>query len=201
MAERRAPGRKRLLVLGAGAAQLGILEAARARGLEIVTADRDPDAIGVALADHRAVVSAEDEEAVERVARDHSVDALIAAGIDWPVRVAAAVAERLALPHPLSSQAARAATSKLAQRETFEHAGVPQPRWQVVRSPDEVTLAPPFVVKAPDRQGQRGLGVVRERAELAEALGNALAASRSGACLVEELIEGPELTVNAFSVG
>jgi biotin carboxylase len=59
--------------------------------------------------------------------------------------------------------------------------------------------APPCVVKAPDRQGQRGLSVVRTEAELAAAVEAARAASRDGGVLAEELVEGPEVTVNAVS--
>ena len=51
----------RLLVLGAGAAQLGLLEAAAARDLTVIAVDRDPLAAGFALADERAVISSEDE--------------------------------------------------------------------------------------------------------------------------------------------
>ena len=54
-------------------------------------------------------------------------------------------------------------------------------------------------MKPPDRQGQRGLSVVDDAAGLSGAIELALEASRSGACLVEELVEGPEITVNAFS--
>ena len=61
--------RPRLLVLGAGPAQLGLLEAARARGdLEVIAVDRDPLAAGFPLADERAVLSTEDEDGVERLA-------------------------------------------------------------------------------------------------------------------------------------
>src|SRR4029077_14128813 len=55
-------------------------------------------------------------------------------------------------------------------------------------------------VKAPDRQGQRGLTLVRDPSELAAAVETAVAESRGGGVLVEELIDGPELTVNAVSV-
>jgi hypothetical protein len=41
---------------------------------------------------------------------------------------------------------------------------------------------------------------VRERSELAPALRSAIDASRSGTALVEELVEGPEVTVHGFSV-
>ena len=64
---------------------------------------------------------------------------------------------------------------------------------------DDPSLPFPCVVKAPDRQGQRGLGLVRGREELDAALAEAAAESRAGSVLVEELIVGPELTVNAFS--
>jgi biotin carboxylase len=56
------------------------------------------------------------------------------------------------------------------------------------------------VVKAPDRQGQRGLGLVREPEELDAAAAGALKASRSGVCLVEHYAVGREVTVNAFSI-
>jgi biotin carboxylase len=72
---------------------------------------------------------------------------------------------------------------------------VPQPRWQVVEAADEVDVGFPCVVKAPDRQGQRGLSLVREAADLAPAIDAAREVSRNGTCIVEELAAGPEVTV------
>lgn len=59
---------RRLLVLGAGAAQLGLLRAARDRGLFTVACDRDAHAPGFEYADKRAIVSAEDEPAIGKLA-------------------------------------------------------------------------------------------------------------------------------------
>jgi biotin carboxylase len=192
-------GRRRLLVLGAGPAQLGLLEAARKRELFTIAVDRDPGAPGFALADRRAIISTEDERGIERLARAERIDGVIAPGIDWPVGIAARVAAKLGLPHPLDPATAGLAVSKARQRERFDAEGVPQPRWQLVSEPDD-GLPLPCVVKAPDRQGQRGLSVVTEERELAPAITEAVAASRTGAALVEELVEGPEVTVNAFSI-
>jgi biotin carboxylase len=197
--QRNAHGRKRLLVVGAGPAQLGLLRAARARGLFVIACDRDPAAPGFEYADRRALISAEDEERLARLAGAERVDGIVAPGIDWPVAIAARVAERVGLPHPLDAASAAVAVSKIRQRERFSEAGVPQPRWAVASSaPGEVGF--PCVVKPPDRQGQRGLSVVREPAALAAAVELAIAESRSGLALVEELVDGPEVTVNAFSV-
>jgi biotin carboxylase len=192
-------GRKRLLVLGAGPAQLGLLESARRRGLFTIAVDRDPAAPGFALADRRAIISAEDERGIERLADAERVHGVIAPGIDWPVAIAARVAGKRGLPHPLPPPVGGLAVSKARQRERFDAEGVPQPRWRLVAELEDA-LPLPCVVKAPDRQGQRGLGVARDEHELSAALTVALQASRAGVALVEELVEGPELTVNAFSV-
>jgi len=195
---------RRLLVLGAGPAQLGLLGAARERGLFVIACDRDPAAPGFRLADRRAIVSTEDEPSIERLARAERVDGIVSPGSDWPVGIAARVAERLGLPHPLEPGQAVLATSKMRQRERFAGAGVPQPRWAVCRDLAEAEAAVaeiglPCVLKAPDRQGQKGLALVQEPHELVGAVALAVAASRSGLCLVEEAVEGPEVTVNAIS--
>jgi biotin carboxylase len=192
-------GRKRLLVLGAGPAQLGLLEAARERGLYTIAVDRDPAAPGFALADRRAIISTEDERGIERLAGAERVNGVIAPGIDWPVGIAARVAAKVGKPHSLEPAVAGLAVSKARQRERFEAAGVPQPHWRLV-SEAEDGLPLPCVVKAPDRQGQRGLSVVRDERELRPAIERAIDASRTGFAVVEELVAGPELTVNAFSV-
>jgi biotin carboxylase len=59
----------------------------------------------------------------------------------------------------------------------------------------------PCVVKPPDRQGQRGLAVVEAPDALEPAVTAALEAARGDIVLVEELVAGPEVTVNGFSIG
>lgn len=205
MAVGPAAGTKRLLVLGAGPAQLGLLEAAAARDDVVVIAlDRDPAAIGFALADRRALVSTEDELAIEQLARAEHVDGIVAPGIDWPVAIAARVAAKLELPHPLTPGVAQVATSKTRQRARFAEAGVAQPRWATLGREEDPEVALrhvglPCVVKAPDRQGQRGLSVVRRREDVEAAVAAAREVSRGGAVMLEELVDGQEVTVVSFS--
>jgi biotin carboxylase len=201
----RRAGRRRLLVIGAGPAQLGLLAAARKRDLFVIAVDRDPSAPGFRYADRRAIVSTEDEHGIERLASAERVDGIVAPGIDWPVAIAARTAERLGLPHAISAASAALTVSKRRQRERLGELGVPQPATVVCASADDAVAAGgrlgwPCVVKAPDRQGQRGLAVVAGPEEMGAAAKEALAASRSGQCLVEELVTGREITVNAFSL-
>jgi biotin carboxylase len=191
---------RRLLVLGAGPAQLGLLAAAHERGdLEVIALDRDPAAPGFAFADKRAIISTEDERGIARLAEAERVHGVIAPGIDWPVGIAARVAERVGIPHPLSPATAGIAVSKARQRERFEAVRVPQPVWRLVTERED-GLPIPCIVKAPDRQGQRGLSLVEEPSALDAAILRALHESRNGHAVVEGLVDGPEVTVNAFSV-
>ncbi|MGI9111504.1 MAG: ATP-grasp domain-containing protein [Gaiellaceae bacterium] len=185
--------RPRLLVLGAGAAQLGLLRAARERDLHVLAVDRDPAAPGFRYADTRAVISTEDEPAIDRLARAQRIDGVISPGADWTVGIAARLAERLGLPHSIDGATAVLATSKSRQRQRFAAAGLPQPRLL-----DELRV--PCVVKAPDRQGQRGLTLVLDERDLPTAIETARAASRNGTFIAEEYVEGPEVTVNGVSL-
>ena len=126
---------------------------------------------------------------------------MIAPGIDWPVGIAARVAEKMGLPasdqrsrrgpRRLEAEAARAPRGG---RRARSRAGTSCP------SPRQGLPVPILVVKAPDRQGQKGLTLVRSEEELPAAIAGAIEESRSGVALVEEVVDGPEVTVNAFSL-
>lgn len=183
-----AADRLTLVVLGGAPAQRQAIDAAQRLGIPTVVCDERPGAGDVA-------VSSEDSGGVRRVAVDVNARGLIAPGTDWPVRIAAYVAEDLGLPHPLTVDTAVRCTNKIAQREAFDVAGVPQPEWSVTEPPGY-----PCVVKAPDRQGQRAMTVIGHPDELDAAVVAARRSSRSGRVVFERYVEGPEVTVNGFSV-
>ena len=67
---------------------------------------------------------------------------MIAPGIDWPVGIAARVASRLGLPHPLTPEAAVLATSKTRQRERFARPACRSPNTASCRTLDEARGRP-----------------------------------------------------------
>ena len=140
----------RLLVLGAR--QTGLLGAARARGLHVLAVDRDPTAPGLRLAHRRAIVALDDEPALERLADAGHVDGVVGTG-GVTTAVAARIAARLGLRHPLSPEAALLASSPLRRRLRLAEAGVPQTRWAVLRG----QAPPPFPAEVGplDRKGRR----------------------------------------------
>jgi hypothetical protein len=139
----------RILVLGAR--QTALLAAARARGLFVIAVDPDPGAPGFRLAQRRALVPLDDEPALERLVEVGHVDGVIGTGA--AAAVAARIAARFRLPHPLSPETAVLATSRLRQRERLRDARVPQTRWAVVTRRAEPGF--PCVLGPADRKGRR----------------------------------------------
>jgi D-alanine-D-alanine ligase len=85
------------------------------------------------------------------------------------------------------------AFDKKLSKERFVAAGVPTPEYEIVTRPDELTLDLPVVVK-PLRQGSSiGVHIVAAEQEWQGACQDAL--RHDGEALVEDFVEGRELTV------
>jgi biotin carboxylase len=88
-------------------------------------------------------------------------------------------------------------------RTAFERAKVRCPKGREGASFEEAEqafhqLGPPVVVKPVDGSAQRGVTEVHREGELAPAVDRALAASKTGAIVLEQYLDGDEYTVNGF---
>ena len=117
--------------------------------------------------------------------------------------LAAELAARFGRPF-LDPGRAAAAIDKVAQREAFATAGVPSPRF--CRCPEAATIRKqladwgPVVVKPADRAASAGVRLVRSMHEADEAFAGAVAESPTARVLVEEYVDGPEVSVESFAV-
>ena len=91
------------------------------------------------------------------------------------------------------ADASRSAFDKVVSKKLFDQAGVPTPRWEVISRGESPSLSLPVVIKAPREGSSVGVHLVREPAAVAAAVADCAAIDRE--ILVEELIEGRELTV------
>jgi D-alanine-D-alanine ligase len=85
------------------------------------------------------------------------------------------------------------AIDKIATKRRLRERGVPTPGFETVRAGGRPALAPPLVIKAPCEGSSVGVFIVRELERLEAALQEA--ARFSSELLVEEFVEGRELTV------
>jgi len=201
------PGKKRILILGAGVLQGPALRIAGEMGLETIAVDADSEAFCVSLADRFEKIDLKDREGIEKLARSlmeqGGLAGVMTAGTDFSASVAW-VAEKLRLPG-ISFEAALDASDKERMRKRFKEAGVPSPEFIVINGRSgEAGEAPalpfswPVVVKPVDNMGARGCRRVGSAEELKTAVAEAMAFSRSGRVIVEEYMEGPEFSVDAL---
>lgn len=191
-----------LLVLGAGRHQAPLIQRADERGVATVAIDYYEHSPGKQIATHSVLADALDHDSVLAAAREFAVDGVTTVGTDQPVLVMAQVAQELGLPCHVTPDGALRSTNKAAMRPALVAAGVPMPTAITIAADDSLDDlgldSYPYVLKAADSQGQRGMSVAHCESELAPALEAARAASRSSTVIIEEFHEGPELTINAW---
>ncbi|MFZ5896366.1 MAG: ATP-grasp domain-containing protein [Myxococcota bacterium] len=197
----------RILVLGCGFPQLGLLQFCKAEGLFTVGADMNPRAVGRALCDAFVPASIADVDALVVAAREFRVDGVVSAGSELAVLPTCLVAKRLGLPFYGSESVVRGCHHKDEMRLRYNAGGAPSPRFERVSSVSEghgaaARIGLPVVIKPCRGWGQRGVRVVKTREELDSALEAAFAAvgkSEDARCLVEEFIDGREFSVDAYT--
>jgi biotin carboxylase len=195
----------RILILGAGVMQGPSIRIAKEMGLETVVVDGDPKAPCVSLAGCFEPVDLKDKEGIEALARKlqagGGLSGVMTAGTDFSSTVAW-VAERLGLPG-IPYEASLDASDKERMRRRFYDAGIPSPKFLVIKdfdgkTPPKLPFPFPVVVKPVDNMGSRGCRRVDNPSDLMIALPEALKFSRSGRVIVEEYIDGPEFSVDAI---
>ena len=197
-----------VLILGAGIMQGPSLRLARSMGWRTVAADANPEAPCRSMADRFAIVDLKDREGMLALARSlrdgEGLDAVFTAGTDFSTTVSY-VAGSLGLPCvPLA--AAERATDKHLMRKALAAAGVPCPGFAEFASTDDpaalaAALRRPLVVKPADSMGSRAVRRVDTDAELHEACAAAVAVSRTGRAVIEEYMDGIELSLDAIVRG
>lgn len=102
--------------------------------------------------------------------------------------------EELGLPYTgAGSASSRICFDKALSKEAMVAAGVPTPKSEVIAAGTQPSLPVPCVIKPPCEGSSVGVQIVREPAQLPAAL--EAAARYSSTLLVEEFIQGKELTV------
>jgi phosphoribosylamine---glycine ligase len=182
----------RVLVVGSGGREHALVwSLSRSESLtELHAAPGNP---GIAALAHCHPVRADDHSALVSLARELRID-LVVVGPEAPL--VAGLADELrhrgiAVFGP-SAAAARIEGSKSFAKEVMEAAGVPTARTLPVAQP-------PCVIKIDGLAAGKGVWVCRTQAEVDEALPAAEALGQP--FHVEELLEGPELSVFAVCAG
>ena len=199
---------KKIMILGASILQLPAIQKAKDMGLQVVVVDMNPDAIGFKEGGIiKEVISTIDIPAVVECAKKHNIDGVMTLASDMPMRTVSAVAKELNLVG-INEETAMKATNKACMREALRLFNVPIPTFYRVSSREEYDTAvskfsASFIVKPADNSGSRGIvkvSDVKNYDAIFEAYEYSKSSSRNGEVLVEEYMEGPEVSVETLTV-
>ncbi len=195
--------RKRLAIIGASNMQLPLVLKAREMNLETLVFAWPQGAVAAEAADRFFPLSTLDKEGILEVCRREEIDGITTIASDIAVPTVSFVAEALKLTAN-SCRSAHLSTHKFAMRQALEAGGVNCPRYALLRSPDDIAAATasmryPLIVKPCDRSGSIGVTRVTDEAALRSALPAALGSSLCGEAIVEEFIEGLEISIEGIS--
>jgi len=193
---------KHALILGTLAGQTDAIRLLKEMGWKVSACGRRREGPGPNVADGFHLVDILDVDGVCALVEREGVDIVYSVGSDIAMPTVAAVSERLNLPLFHSLETTETLHRKVLLR-TFLNRNDISPV-QFCRARVEADLeafsAYPAILKPTDSQGQRGITVVGSLDEARAALPRALAESKSGEAILEEFIDGPEVSVHVFVV-
>ncbi len=200
---------KTLLIVSGGVEAADAALRAKQMGLHVVVSDVNPEAPGFAHADSRLIADVygpqETAAAAERYSRKiRRIDGVICVAADAPLTTAA-VSERLGLPG-LSRASAELACDKLAMKRRFAEAGVPVPWFCEIETPQAlqrvaVERGRELVIKPVDSRGSRGVQRISRVEDLTTAFLLARSHSPSERVMVEQYLDGPQISTESVVVG
>lgn len=191
------------LCLGGSAWQLELIHRAIQLGVETVVADINPDCPGRTAGNVFVQVNTSDKQAMLTIARQHKVDVVLAEQTDRVVPVAAYINDALGLPG-LRPAVAERFTNKFTMRQALQ-GKVPMPAFQnVATEADALAFADrqgyPVILKPKCAQSSIGVFKVENPQVLKKYFAKSLNQSHDASILVECFIQGPEITVEGFSL-
>ena len=189
------------LVLCGGIPQAALIEELKSRGIYTILADMNPNVMARPLADEFYPVSVLDVDAVKKLAEEQKLDMVLTACADQVLLVQAQVSEELGLPCYIDYKTAKDVSSKELMKKVFVENGISTSKHVIMGVFDEEKvrkLSYPIIVKPVDSYSSRGVRKVFSIEELKAAFETAVEISRTNTAIVEEYVEGEELTVDVY---
>lgn len=195
---------KKLMIVGASVLQLPAILKAREMGLHVAVVDFNPQAIGIQYADKYYNASTMDADAVLAAAEDYQPDGIMTLATDMPMRGVAKASDKLHL-HSINYETAVKATDKYDMIKAFKACDVPSPWYYDVDSFEnlkslEGKVTFPCIMKPTDNAGSHGVAKVNNFEELLDNYEYSHSCSRHGKVIVEEFLDGPEVSVEVMVV-
>lgn len=194
---------KTLAIIGASYLQRPLVEKAHEMGLRTICFSWAEGAVCKDICDRFYPLSITEKEEILRICREERIAGICTIASDISAPTVAYVAEQMGLKGNRYEAAVRA-NNKYQMRQALSAAGVDCPGFICVKDTAQLStlhspLSLPLIVKPSDRSGSLAVTKVEQREALAPAIANALNVSLCHEAMVEEYIEGREISVEMIS--
>jgi biotin carboxylase len=192
---------KKLAILGASQLQIPLIEKARELGVETHVFAWEEGAVAKPIADYFYPVSIIDKVAVLKQCAEIKIDGIVTVGSDVAVDTINFVAKELHLVGN-SDFTSRHTRDKQLMRSLFAEKGLPTVRYKPLLDEKdilELEFDYPFMVKATDRSGSRGVTFVNNADEAKSAFNDAVKESFNKKVIAEEFFDGTQYSVEMIS--
>ena len=189
------------LVLAGGFPQIALIEKLKSRGIFCILADYYENPVAKPFADAFYRESTLDVEKIKEIAKNEKVDFIITACTDQALLTVAKVSEELGLPCYIDYKTALNVTNKQFMKKVFVKDNIPTAKAVVMGSLEEEKLEGlkyPLIVKPVDCNSSKGVKKVLNLEELKPAFLDAVNFSRTDTAIIEEYIEGEELSADIY---
>lgn len=190
---------KKALVLAGGIPQIKLIQELHNRGCYVILADYGNLPIAKPYADKFYRESTLDIEAMRNIARTEQVDLITTCCTDQALAVVSLLSQELGLPCYVDADTGKAVTNKQYMKSRFVERGIPTAKYCIISEAEpEIQIKYPLIVKPVDCNSSKGVTKVSLETELYAAIRKAKKESRTDTAIVEEFIEGFEVSVDAF---
>lgn len=192
---------KKLAVIGASYLQEPLVRKAKEMGLYSICFAWKDGATCANICDKFYDISITEKEEILKICRKEGIDGVCTIASDVAAPTVAYIANAMGLIGN-DYNAAICANNKFLMRNALRKAGIPCPHYCMVTSSEslnETELIFPVIVKPTDRSGSVGVTKVIQKEYLSSAIEKALSLSFKHEAMVEEYIEGREISVEFIS--
>ncbi len=190
-----------VIILGGGHDQVELLKKINERGFHSLLVDYLDDPPAAGFAGEHLQLSTADKDAVRKLAEERSVKAILCTASDLSLRTAATVSEQLGLATTLTGKQVAILTNKVAMKQIFQDNNILASKFEVIDNIDVDVPADarfPLIVKPAQNTGSTGVKLVEDEEQFKDAVQNAIEVSGNGKAIVEEYVDGKELSVDCF---
>lgn len=192
---------KKIAIIGASYLQLPLVRKAKEMGVYTICFAWADGAVCADVADKFYPISIVEKDDIFAICINEQIDGICTIASDVAAPTVAYIAEKMGLVGN-SYESACKANNKYEMRKIFSEAGVPCPKFNLLHTLGEaagINFGFPLIVKPVDRSGSLGVAKVNSKSELDVAVLKALDCSFCKQAIVEEYVEGREISVEFIS--